>query len=52
MRKKTTNKKQLEINKIIKKIVFTKKQGANKNIMKDLYKMRYGDEWEKYYSHN
>ena len=43
------NKKDQKIKNIIKSITLKRKDGANKDISKDLYKMRYGSEWEKYY---
>ncbi len=44
--KKDTQKR---IRKIIDNLVINKKEGANKNTSKELYRMRYGSDWQRYY---
>lgn len=51
MQKKGLSKKAKQtISDTVKGIIITKKEGANKDIMKDLYQLRYGKDWNKYYS--
>lgn len=38
-----------DLKKTIKGILLNKKEGANKDMMKDLFRIRYGKEWQKYY---
>ncbi|MBI5122875.1 hypothetical protein HZA75_03375 [Candidatus Roizmanbacteria bacterium] len=47
--KKTTEKN--GINKILKEIVITKKEGAKGDALKTLLMMRYGKEWKSAYLH-
>ena len=38
-----------QIKNLIKKLIITKKQGANGKASEELYKSRYGANWKKYY---
>lgn len=48
-KKKNKNK---EIQKILKEIVISKKEGAKGDALKELLKMRYGKEWRNAYVHS
>lgn len=48
-RTKGKTKKEREIEKALKEIIITKKEGARGDALKELLKMRYGKEWKKAY---